>query len=136
MSKEGRWCGDAGKVMIIFLWRSTSLWATLQRSLPGEVLLSKPKTSCGLRHDWQHAMWPPETHYLTPLMTPLRISPYLILEIVRCILKLIFNDEALSVGSKSARRWARFDRSLVIFAETVAGLFNNAFLSQTSLVKN
>ena len=28
----------------------------------GEVVISKSKTSCGPRHDCQHAMWPPEAH--------------------------------------------------------------------------
>ena len=65
MPAERRWCGDAGEVMtflFFIFWRSTSLRATFQRLLPGEVVISKSKTSCGPRHDCQHAMWPPEAH--------------------------------------------------------------------------
>ena len=71
MPKEGRLCGGAREIMTFFsfFWRSTSLRATLQRPLPREVVISNSKTSCGPRHDCQHAMWPPETHkFDTPVL--------------------------------------------------------------------
>ena len=45
-----------------FFWRWTSLWATLLRSLPRKVVISKSKTSCGPRNKFQPTMWPPGAH--------------------------------------------------------------------------
>ena len=58
--------------MTFIFRRSTSLRATLQRPLPGEVVIFKSKTSCGPRHDCQHAMLPREAHeFDTPVLVNL-----------------------------------------------------------------
>ena len=50
------WKGDD----LFFFWRSTLLRATLQRSLPREVVISNSKTSCGPRHDCSHVQCGPQ----------------------------------------------------------------------------
>ena len=62
---------DAGKVMtFFFLWRSILLRATLQRSLPREMVIFKSKTSCGSRHDCSYMQCGPQKLMsLTPLFS-------------------------------------------------------------------
>ena len=53
--------------------RSTSVRATLRRSLPGEVLISKSKILCGPRHNSNIQCGPPEAHeFDTPALNNLR----------------------------------------------------------------
>ena len=53
-----------GGDLFFFLWRSTSLGATLHelwRLFPGKVVISKWKMACGPQQNSQHAMLPAET---------------------------------------------------------------------------
>ena len=54
------WCCWIGSDHFFLEMNITSSHIT--ETVAREVVFSKSKSSCGPRHDCQHAMWPPENH--------------------------------------------------------------------------